>query len=261
MSYQDGFLLSHKTDLLGSPTQITDRRGKQNSDSFLLIDTILFGSAIVVFHRSLASAAPSIALNHRVIFGSAVVRGLRQPRVNTGGFLINIFVTKPSSGDTGFEIRYVRPVVLPPISPPLIKKIGDVRFGDGNVNIVAGDVDRDPTLETAVSISLFTDKRANADDALPSNSQNLRGFWGDSSLGSRLWLLSRSKNVERVQEMAKFYALEALAWMVEDGVCTKITADVTRSGTYSINIKIQVLTVETYTMNFAYNWKLQLLEG
>ena len=86
-------------------------------------------------------------------------------------------------------------------------------------------------LETAVIISLFSDRRAEADDVLPGDGQDRRGWWGDAysqiqgdRFGSRLWLLSREKLVPETLRRAREYAEEALAWMVEDGVADRIVA-------------------------------------
>ena len=66
-------------------------------------------------------------------------------------------------------------------------------------------------LVRAVLISLFTWRRANADDDLPGNDR--MGWWGDSHppvdndrIGSRLWLLSRAKIVPETLARAKAYA-------------------------------------------------------
>lgn len=82
-------------------------------------------------------------------------------------------------------------------------------------------------LQTAVVISLFTDRLARADDDY--EGADRRGWWGDSAeelqLGSRLWLLRRQKLTTRVAQKAEEYALEALDWLKSDGVVGNITAD------------------------------------
>lgn len=86
----------------------------------------------------------------------------------------------------------------------------------------------DDGLDTAVILSLFTDARARDSDALPSPS-DVRGWWGDAYLanpgdrfGSRLWLLGRRKQLPSVLVEARSYAEEALAWMVRDGVASRV---------------------------------------
>lgn len=94
---------------------------------------------------------------------------------------------------------------------------------DGN------DLQLDAGLQTAMLISLFSDRRARADDALPGNDGDRRGWWGDTwpqvagdRLGSRLWLLSREKELPEVLRRAREYAEEALAWLIADGIATHV---------------------------------------
>lgn len=96
----------------------------------------------------------------------------------------------------------------------------------------AGDLAADDTLQTAVVISLFTDRRARPDDVLPQADADPRGWWADSlgaegeQIGSRLWLLSREKQTPETVARAREYAEEALAWLVSDGVAAKVEVEV-----------------------------------
>lgn len=100
------------------------------------------------------------------------------------------------------------------------------------------DLESDGSLETAVIISLFTDRRANEDDPLPdSNNLDRRGWWGDltsdfenDQIGSRLWLLEREKTMPNVVIRAKQYAEEALQWLIDDGVAMKVEVEAERQG-------------------------------
>jgi phage gp46-like protein len=94
-------------------------------------------------------------------------------------------------------------------------------------------------LVRAVIISLFTWRRANPDDDLPGQGTQMskQGWWGDSfppvpndRIGSRLWLLSRSKMLPETVARAKEYAEEALAWLIEDGVASRIEVVAERQG-------------------------------
>lgn len=83
-------------------------------------------------------------------------------------------------------------------------------------------------VQTAVMISLFTDRLANVDDVLPDARPGYpgdrRGWWGDDPqnlMGSRLWLLKRVKGPLSVANQAQDYAAEALQWMLDDGVVAK----------------------------------------
>ncbi|PHM60612.1 bacteriophage protein [Xenorhabdus stockiae] len=87
-----------------------------------------------------------------------------------------------------------------------------------------GDIVTGNDLQTAIIISLFTDRQARADDAIDGTDR--RGWWGDSSadyqIGSRLWLLHRQKLTTAVALTAEDYAREALQWMLDDGVASAI---------------------------------------
>lgn len=90
------------------------------------------------------------------------------------------------------------------------------------------------TLATAVVLSLFTDRRAGRDDALPLHSDDRRGWPGEEFMpvpdaggepeawGSLLWLLWTGKVTPEVLERARFSAKESLAWMLRDGVASRV---------------------------------------
>ena len=89
------------------------------------------------------------------------------------------------------------------------------------------DLAPDDGLETAIILSLFTDRRAREDDPLPDGSDDRRGWWADAwagqdPIGSRLWLLEREKDTREVVNRARDYAEEALQWLVEDGIAERI---------------------------------------
>lgn len=111
--------------------------------------------------------------------------------------------------------------------------------------VSGGALASDADLQTAVIISLFTDRRAQDDDALPDASASKRGWWGDAlssagRIGSRLWLLGREKQTERTVNRAREYAQEALAWLVEAGVASSIDvqAQTVRMGVLGLFVQI-----------------------
>lgn len=81
-------------------------------------------------------------------------------------------------------------------------------------------------LFTAVLISIFTDRVAAADDVIPDGTTDPRGWWGDAGqvypIGSRLWLLGRAKATNATLLAAKGYIVEALQWLLDDGVAAAI---------------------------------------
>lgn len=113
--------------------------------------------------------------------------------------------------------------------------------------VAGAGLEEDAGLETAVIISLFTDRRAEDDDALPGAKDDRRGWWADAfhdvagdKIGSRLWLLARAKQMPSVLVRAQEYAQEALAWLIEDGIAraVNVTAEVVRSGVLGLTVEI-----------------------
>lgn len=89
------------------------------------------------------------------------------------------------------------------------------------------------TLQTAIILSLFSDARASADDRLPLNETNRRGWVGDEFMsdgfsdrpdnwGTLLWLLYIGKVTADVPAKAVFTCKEGLAWLVRDGIADRI---------------------------------------
>ncbi|RJX35672.1 MAG: hypothetical protein C4525_03185 [Desulfarculus sp.] len=118
----------------------------------------------------------------------------------------------------------------------------------GDLVLSGGALLQDEGLQTAVLHSLFTDRRALADDVLPEG-VNRRGWWADLTLpaegdqyGSRLWLLFREKQTAAVLRRAEEYAEEALAWLITDGVASqvKVAAEVVRRGVLGLSVEIRL---------------------
>ena len=102
---------------------------------------------------------------------------------------------------------------------------------EGDFLFTDNDFEMDDGLATAVVISLFTDQRATVDDPLPDpRTTDRRGWWGDKLLpydsgdeiGSKLWLLERSKTTEQVLSKAEEYAKKSLEWMIKDGIVKSV---------------------------------------
>lgn len=118
-------------------------------------------------------------------------------------------------------------------------------------------------LVRAVVISLFTWRRAEPDDDLPSNER--MGWWGDAypstandRIGSRLWLLSRAKLTNETLASAKEYAREALQWLVDDGVAVRVDVEVARQGLDRLAIACRIFRTEgsaPIELRFAKAWE------
>ncbi|MBX9595014.1 MAG: phage GP46 family protein [Roseomonas sp.] len=147
---------------------------------------------------------------------------------------------------------------------------------------MAGEVQRtatgaladDDSLATAVLLSLFLDRQADADDALPDAGGALlagsgalfarRGWIGDAiamrdgevaadRIGSRLWLLSRASQLPETLRLAEDYAAEALAWLMTDGLATAVTvsAEWIARGTMALTVQITLPAGETEAYSYA----------
>lgn len=138
----------------------------------------------------------------------------------------------------------------------------------------AGDVLGDDSLRTAVILSLFCHRRAEDEDVIPDGTNNKRGWWADTvapltdyglgqtaadggttdRIGSRLWLLSREKQLPEVLARAKYYAEESLQWLLDDGRATDVTVTATnpQQGWLALEITITLPDGSTYAGNYNY---------
>lgn len=128
------------------------------------------------------------------------------------------------------------------------------------------DLVTDDGLATAVYISLFTDAHANEDDPLPDllfseKFPDYRGWWGDEtsgrandSVGSKLWLLGRSKSTTDNLRKAERYAKEALQWMVEEGIAAEIKTTAEFSGDLNqrLLLLIQIIKVSNEILSYRF---------
>ena len=113
--------------------------------------------------------------------------------------------------------------------------------------LAGADLATESGLRSAVVVSLFTDRRANADDEIPDGSNDRRGWWADSYaeiegdlIGSRLWLLQREKQTANVLQRAREYSEEALQWLLDDKVATAVSvaAEWVDTGVLGLRVKI-----------------------
>lgn len=115
-------------------------------------------------------------------------------------------------------------------------------------------------LSTTILLSLFTDRLANPDDTIPDGTADPRGWWGDQGeeviIGSRLWLLDRSKLTEVVAAQARDYAAEALKWMQDDGVVTEIdiTTQIILPNILGLQVVVTKPDGKQQPFNFSWAW-------
>ncbi|EEE2001889.1 hypothetical protein CI266_002187 [Salmonella enterica subsp. enterica serovar Kotte] len=118
------------------------------------------------------------------------------------------------------------------------------RDGRGELVIVDGDLLADVSVNTAIILSYFTDRRAEPGDELPGGGVDRRGWWGDSfrnePIGSRLWLLSREKSLPDVLNRAAAYARESVQWLINDGYVKKIVVTASSPEKYILRLDTNV---------------------
>jgi phage gp46-like protein len=101
----------------------------------------------------------------------------------------------------------------------------------GDFQITAGRTTTGSLLQTAVYISLFTDRVV--EDGIVPKDGNRRGWWHDTfsgvPIGSRLWELKRRKiaNRQLLINEATGILQEALQWMIDSGLVASVAIVVT----------------------------------
>lgn len=138
--------------------------------------------------------------------------------------------------------------------------------GAADVAVAGGDLAGDDGLETAIMLSLFTDRQAEAGDVLPDGEDDRRGWWADAvpvvegdKWGSRLWLLARSKQTAETLDRAQEYAREALAWLLTDKVAARVDvlAGAVANGVLGLSVDLYRPKGDVVRYRFNYTWASQ----
>lgn len=131
----------------------------------------------------------------------------------------------------------------------------------GDYVLAGAQLMSDTDLQTAILISFFTDRIAHPDDVILDGSGDPRGWIGDvpgdPPIGSRFWLIDRSKQTNQVLNEANQYAVECVQWLIDDGVVQKfdITVEFTRPGMLGIEvIAYRVNGQQLPALKFSYVW-------
>lgn len=139
-----------------------------------------------------------------------------------------------------------------------ISTIWDVERAQGDWALSGPSLASGNDLATTVLISLFTDRTAEPSDVIPDGTTDRRGWWGDLDedvpIGSRLWLLDRSKLIPKVAVAAKGYAEEALAWMVSDDVAAKVSVAATIFRPSTLRLVATIQHVDGTKTAFTFDW-------
>ena len=126
-----------------------------------------------------------------------------------------------------------------------------------------------PVLAQVVFNRLFSERRSLEGDQLPSGdkatsgSWDRGGWWGDSSFGSRLWILIRRGRLnDETLRLAESYTTEALQPLITKGIISGATATASyRSNAFGkrdgITLEVEVVkpdgTSETYHYDDLWN--------
>ena len=131
---------------------------------------------------------------------------------------------------------------------------------EGDLSFQSNDIEMDEGLATSVLLSIFTDRRAKDDDLLPDSlNRDRKGFWGDLlnedsfELGSRLWLLQRSKITNENQIRAEQYIRESLQWLLDDNIAASITVSTQVNSHKVLLIDVQIRRSDSIQKTLFFN--------
>ena len=131
------------------------------------------------------------------------------------------------------------------------------RLGAGDICVVGADLEDDNTLETAIILSLFTDARVREDE-LPAGHTWRRGWWGDDvddgpdTTGSKLWTLRRSKATPDLLVRARAFCVEALRWMIRDGVAVAVNVGTSYPRPGALQILVSIVEPDRTRREFQF---------
>lgn len=134
-----------------------------------------------------------------------------------------------------------------------------------DIVIENGQIKEDNTLETVVLISLFSDALVTQEE-LNEGDMDRRGWWADEfsqasddKIGSILWLFDRGKATQDTVNRIEEGALEALQWMIDDGVAASVEATAVRTELERIDLSVNIFRPEGDSIPFKFIWDAQSL--
>lgn len=128
-----------------------------------------------------------------------------------------------------------------------------------DIGITSPGLTLDKDLQTAVIISLFTNRLAEPDDDIDDGDR--QGWWADtyatvngSRIGSRLWELRRTKQLQSVVNLAKQYTIEALQWLIEDQIAAAVEVEAEIVAMYTLGIGVKIFKPNATSVNFKFQY-------
>lgn len=130
-----------------------------------------------------------------------------------------------------------------------------------NLRVTDGDLEGEVGLDTAVLISLFTNRFVPTDDLDRGEPSNM-GWWADELsvpsddlIGSNWWTLERGKITQEQAARFEDGARVALQWMIDDGLATVIRVEATPIAAQNkITIDIEILRPDGTNIPFQFAW-------
>lgn len=130
-----------------------------------------------------------------------------------------------------------------------------------DLEIENGDFVIDDALETALTVSLLSDRRA--DESQVAQPELRRGWIGDLVttlsgylFGSHLWLNEQSRATQETLNSIKDAAEKALQWLLDTGLALKVEARTSFVELSSVRLDIIITSPDGSVSNIAFNlWK------
>jgi phage gp46-like protein len=130
----------------------------------------------------------------------------------------------------------------------------------GDWVIANGGLATGSDLESAVLVSLFTDRIASPDFVPTDGTNDRRGWWADTyesaPIGSRLWQLARAKKTDQTTllNQARDYCREALQWLLDDGVAGAVDVVTYWLSATTMGIQIRITRPQGTTFQYSWSW-------
>jgi phage gp46-like protein len=125
-------------------------------------------------------------------------------------------------------------------------------------------LDSEEGLQTAITLSLFSNARALPDDVLVDPTDR-KGWWGDTyadnpgdSFGSRLWQLQGQPISTELLTTMDQMIHEALQWMVDDRLISGVDVELSQVRHGVIGATIGVLRPQNGTVQPLGTWEISL---
>lgn len=129
-------------------------------------------------------------------------------------------------------------------------------LGRYDIDFFKGDFLMTEGLDTALTMSIYGEKRANVSEV--SIPQLQRGWWGNLfgdilnyQYGSKLWLLYQARRTQDTLNRAIAYAEDCVSWLIDDDFADRIVVngDFTKNG---IELLITLYNSQSIVGSFSY---------